>query len=32
MVARATMNGLQKLLSPESFALKRGKNKEDLWQ
>jgi len=31
-VARATMNGLQKLMSPENFALKRGKNKEDLWQ
>jgi small subunit ribosomal protein S5 len=31
-VARATMNGLQKLLSPETFATKRGKNKEDLWQ
>jgi small subunit ribosomal protein S5 len=31
-VARATMNGLEKLMSPEAFALKRGKNKEDLWQ
>ena len=31
-VARATMNGLQKLMSPETFALKRGINKEDLWQ
>ncbi len=31
-VARATMDGLKKLMSPESFALKRGKNKEDLWQ
>jgi small subunit ribosomal protein S5 len=31
-VARATMNGLEKLMSPDNFALKRGKNKEDLWQ
>jgi small subunit ribosomal protein S5 len=31
-VARATMDGLEKLMSPENFALKRGKNKEDLWQ
>jgi small subunit ribosomal protein S5 len=31
-VARATMNGLQKLLSPESFASKRGKTKEESWQ
>jgi small subunit ribosomal protein S5 len=31
-VARATMDGLQKLLSPESFASKRGKTKEESWQ
>jgi small subunit ribosomal protein S5 len=31
-VARATMNGLEKFMSPEKFAQKRGKTKEDLWQ
>lgn len=31
-VARATMDALKKFRSPETFALKRGKNKEDLWQ
>jgi len=31
-VARATMDGLQKLRSPESFASKRGKTKEESWQ
>lgn len=31
-VARATMNGLQKFLHPDTFAGKRGKSKEEAWQ
>jgi len=31
-VARATMNGLKRLLPPESFGDKRGKSKEEAWQ
>jgi small subunit ribosomal protein S5 len=31
-VARATMNGLQKFLHPETYASKRRKSKEESWQ
>jgi ribosomal protein S5 len=31
-VARATMEGLQKFLHPDTFASKRGKSKEESWQ
>ena len=31
-VARATMQGLQKFLHPDTFASKRGKSKEESWQ
>ena len=31
-VARATMNGLQKFMHPDTFARKRGKSQEESWQ
>jgi len=31
-VARATMDGLQKFMHPDTFASKRGKSKEESWQ